>query len=182
MADIPGKMAKVMEYVKQDVATIRTGKATPSLVENVMVDAYGGTAKMKVVELATISISDAQSIVISPFDHSIIGEIRRDIEAANLGLTPIIDHEIIRINVPLLTGERRMEFVKMLHRKLEDGRVKIRQLRHDRMSEMKRSFEGGELPEDDKTSLEKELQDLTDKMMMRIEEIGKTKEGELLQV
>lgn len=182
MTDLTVKMGHVVDFVKQDVGTIRTGKATSALVENVIINAYGGSTKMRVVELGTISVPDAQSLTITPYDPSIIGEIRRDIEAANLGLTPLIDREIVRISVPPLTGERRQEFVKLLHRKLEDGRVKARQVRHDKMSELKRLFEEKALTEDDRERLEKELQDLTDKIIAQIEAIGEAKEKEILNV
>lgn len=179
LGDVPQKMAKVMEFVKNDVATIRTGKATPALVENIIIEAYGGTTRMKIVELATIVASDASTLVITPYDQSIIGDIKRDIIGANVGLTPILDNQLIRIAVPALTGERRQEYIKMLHRKLEDGRVKIRQVRHEKMSEMKRLFEEKTLIEDEKVRLEEELQKLTDKMMEEIEAIGAAKETEL---
>lgn len=182
MGDVPDKMAKILEFVRQDVATIRTGRATPTLVENIVIDAYGGTTKMKVVELAQITSPDPQSLVITPYDQSIIGDIRRDIIAANVGLTPVLDNNVIRIAVPALTSERRMEYVKMLNRKLEDGRVKIRQVRHDKMSEFKRLAEAGELNEDDRHRVEEELQKLTDKMMELIQELGDTKEKELTTV
>lgn len=182
MGDVSMRMQKVIEYVKSDVAMIRTGRANPALVENIVVNAYGGTTKLKVMELATISVPEPQMLVISPFDQSIIGEIRRDVEAANIGVVPNIDNSVIRISFPPLTSDRRLEYVKLLHRKLEDGRVKVRQVRHDKMTELKRLFEEGELPEDDRTGLESELQDLTDKMMESIEEFRKVKEAELLTV
>lgn len=182
LEEVKQKMAKVVDFLKGDVASIRTGKASTTLVENVVINAYGGSTKLKVMELATVTVPDPQSIVISPYDQSVIGEIRRDIEAANIGLTPMIDNNVVRIAVPALTGERRLEYVKLLHKKLEDGRVKIRQTRHDKMTELKRSFEEGELPEDDRYRLEEELQKLTDKMMEVIEDIGQAKEAELMNV
>jgi ribosome recycling factor len=182
LTEVKGKMHKVLDFVKGDIASIRTGRANSSLVENIIVKAYGGSTNMRVMEMASIAVPDAQSLVITPYDASTIGEIRRDIEAANVGLTPVIDNNVIRVAVPALTSERRLEYVKMLHKKLEDGRVKIRQLRHDRMGELKRAFEVKEIYEDDKTRLEKELQDSTDKMMNEIETIGKAKEGELMKV
>lgn len=182
LGEIPGKMQKVVDFVRQDVATIRTGRATPSLVENIVINAYGGTTKMRVVELAQITAPDPQSLLITPYDQSIAGDIRRDIVGANVGLTPVLDNNVIRIAVPPLTSERRLEYVKMLHKKLEDGRVKLRQTRHDKMTEIKRAHEANELPEDDKFRLEEELQKLTDKMMEAIEEIGKLKEKELTTV
>ncbi len=174
------KMYKAMEWLRGEVATIRTGRATSALMENVIIGAYGGTSKMRVIELGTISVPDAQTIVITPYDQSIIGDIRRDIEAANIGLQPVIDNQLIRITVPALTAERRQEFIKLLHIKLEDGRVKIRQIRHEKMGELKRAFEEGELPEDDRHRWEKKLQDLTDKMMAEIDELGKNKAAELM--
>jgi ribosome recycling factor len=180
LEDVRVKMQKALEFVRQDVGAIRTGRATPALVENVIINAYGGSAKLKIVELATISVADPQCLTISPYDPSIIGDIRRDLANANLGLTPVIDNNVIRVPVPALTSERRFEYVKMLHRKLEEGRVKIRQIRHDRMSELKREFESKEVNEDDKDRVEEELQKLTDKMMEEIENVGEAKEKEIV--
>jgi len=180
--EVSQKMQKAIEWLKEEVATIRTGRATSALVEHVVIGAYGDTSRMRVIELATIAVPDAQTITITPYDQSIIGDIRRDIEAANIGLTPSIDNNLIRISVPALSSERRLEFVKLLHVKLEEGRVKIRQIRHEKMGELKRGFEEGTLPEDDRTHLEEELQDLTDKMMAEIDAMGRVKEAELMQV
>jgi len=182
LGDTQSRMLKAVEFTRGDTATIRTGRANPSIVENIVINAYGGTAKLRVVELATISVAEAHQLVISPYDQSIAGDIRRDLEAANLGVNPVLDNGIIRMTFPPLTEERRLEYVKMLHGKLEDGRVKIRQIRHEKMSEFKRLFEEGTLPEDDRFSLEKDLQEVTDKMMAVIEEMGKAKEAELMKV
>lgn len=182
LEEVKQKMQKLVEYVKNDVASIRTGRANSSLVDNIVINAYGGTTKMKVIEVAQVMVPDASSITITPYDQSIIGDIRRDIEAANVGLTPVIDNNLIRIAVPSLTSERRLEYVKMLHVKLEDGRVKIRQIRHEKMGELKREFEERKITEDDRSSYELELQKTTDAMMAEIEAIGKTKEAELMQV
>ncbi len=182
LEEVKQKMQKLVEYVKNDVASIRTGRANSSLVDNIVINAYGGTTKMKVIEVAQVMVPDAGSITITPYDQSIIGDIRRDIEAANVGLTPVIDNNLIRVAVPSLTSERRLEYVKMLHVKLEDGRVKVRQIRHEKMGELKREFEERKITEDDRSSYELELQKTTDAMMAEIEAIGKTKESELMQV
>ena len=182
LIDIKQKMQKTVDFVKTDVSTIRTGRASTALVENIVIKAYGGSTAMKVMEMASISTPDAQSIAISPYDQSTIGEIRRDIEAANIGLTPIIDNNLVRIAVPALTAERRQEYVKLLHTKLEDGRVKVRQIRHDHMSELKRAFEEKEITEDDRKRNEEELQKITDAMMTQIESIGEAKETELTTI
>jgi ribosome recycling factor len=182
LGDVPVKMQKILEFVKTDVAAIRTGRAVPSLVENIVIKAYGGTSVMKIVELAQVTAPDTQSLLITPYDQSIIGDIRRDIIGANVGLTPVLDNNVIRIAVPALTEERRLEYVKMLHTKLEDGRVKLRQIRHDKMSELKRLGEAKEINEDDQERLEEELQKVTDKMMVEIDVIGKAKEAELMKI
>lgn len=179
LGGVEPRMQKSLEWLRGEVATIRTGRATAALVENVAISAYGGTSRLRLMELATISVPDAQTLIVTPYDQSIIGDIRRDLEAANLGLTPTLDKNLIRISVPPLSAERRLEFVKLLHIKLEEGRVKIRQIRHEKMAELKRAFEAGELPEDDRHRLEKELQDLTDKMMAEIDVLGQRKEEEL---
>ena len=179
---MPVKMQKAVDWVKQDVSTIRTGRANPALVENVVVNAYGGTTKLRIVELANISVVEAQSLVITPYDQSIIGDIRRDLELANLGVSPVIDNNVIRMTFPPLTAERRLEYVKLLHVKLEDGRVKVRQIRHEKMGELKRAFEDGTMTEDDRAWQEEDLQKLTDKMMGEIEKIGEVKQAELIKI
>lgn len=172
------KMAKALEVLQNDVATVRTGKASPSLVENVVVSVYGGTTKMRVMEVATVGVSDPHTLVLTPFDNSIIGEIQKGIQDANLGLSPAINGEIIRINIPPLSQERRQELIKLMHQKLENGKIMVRQIRHDGMSEIKKQ----ELPEDETARLEKEVQKLTDEMSAEIDTIGKKKEEELLQI
>ncbi|OGC97051.1 ribosome recycling factor [Candidatus Amesbacteria bacterium RIFCSPHIGHO2_01_FULL_48_32] len=179
LGEVKQKMQAGVDYTRREMAMIRTGRANPALVENIVINAYGGTAKMRVVELGTISVPEPQQLVITPYDQSIIGDVRRDLEAANLGVMPVIDNGVIRMTFPALTTERRLEYVKLLHTRLEDGRVKIRQIRHDKMTELKRQFEAKELTEDDRHRLEKELQELTDEMMKLVEEMGKMKEEEL---
>jgi ribosome recycling factor len=173
------KIDKVLDVLKGDLATIRTGRATPALVENVIINAYGGSAKLKVMELATIGTSDSKTLVITPFDPSIITEIQKGIEAANAGLTPVIDGQIIRISIPPLSQERREELIKAMKHKLENGRIMVRQVRHEAMENIKKAFEGRE---DDIKRLEKEVQKLVDDTIATIEDYGKQKEQELLQI
>jgi ribosome recycling factor len=180
LGETKARMDKVIGFVREELTTIRTGRATPALVENIMINAYGGGTKMRVMEMAGVVASDAQSLVISPYDASTIGEIRRDIEAANIGLTPIIDNNVIRIAVPALTSERRLEFIKMMHAKLEDGRVKVRQIRHELMGDLKKMGESREINEDEKRKSEEDLQKITDKSMEEIQELGEKKEKELM--
>lgn len=177
--NIRQRMQTVLEAVLGDVGTIRTGRATPALVEDIMVDAYGGQQRLRVQELATITAPDPQTLLISPWDKSIIGEIKKGIEAVNVGLNPIIAGEVIRINLPSLTQEDRENYIKLLQRKLENGRIQIRQVRHDAMDQVKESFENKELSEDEKVLYEKKVQRITDEYIGRIEEIGERKKEEL---
>lgn len=180
--EIRSKMSEVVDLVTSDIASIRTGRASSSLVEDIVVPAYGGQQKLKVQELATITTQDAQTIVIDPWDKSIIGDIKKGIEAANVGLNPSIDGEIIRISLPPMTSEDREKYVKLLKTKLENGKVMVRQIRGDVMRDLKTAFEEKELSEDEKFNQEKKLQEITDEFVEKLDEIGENKEKELLQV
>lgn len=173
------KMQKVFELIKNDIATVRTGRASPSLVENISVSVYGGTARMRVMELATVSAPDSQTLTITPYDASIIHEIQKGIMEANTGLNPVVDTPIIRISIPPLSQERRQELIHLMKQKLENGRILIRQARHDAMGEVKKDEE---LSEDDVRRLEKEIQTETDKFILEVDNLGKQKEEELLQI
>lgn len=173
------KLQKVLDVLKDDLATIRTGRATPSLVENIVIAAYGGSAKLKVMELATISATDNQTLVITPYDASVTTDLQKGIEAASAGLTPVVDGNILRIKIPPLSMDRRQELIKAMKHKLENGKVMVRQVRHEMIEDMKKDYEGRE---DDIKRLEKEIQRLVDETSETIEEWGKQKEEELLQI
>jgi ribosome recycling factor len=181
-ASVRAKMQTSVDVIVSDFGGIRTGRATPSLVENIVCPAYGGTQRLKVVELATITAPDPAQIIINPWDKSIIGDIKKGIMEANIGMNPNIDGEIIRITMPPLTTEDREKYVKLLSTKLENGRVAIRQIRADEMHEIKKKFEAKELTEDEKFANEKRLQELTDEYIKKIEEMGEKKKAELLQI
>jgi len=173
------KLQKVLDVLKDDLATIRTGRAAPALVENIIISAYGGSAKLKVMELATITAQDNQTLIITPFDHSVMQDLQKGIEAANAGLSPVIDSNIIRIKIPPLSQERREELIKAMRHKLENGKVMVRQVRHEMIEDMKKDYDGRE---DDISRLEKEIQKLVDDTSETIENWGKQKEQELLQI
>lgn len=181
-ASVRSKMQDVLTLVISDIGSIRTGRSTPALVEDLEVEVYGGQQKLSVNELATISAPDKQSIVIDPWDKSIIGEIKQGIQAANVGLSPIIDGEIIRISMPPLTTEDREKYVRLLSTKMESGRVMVRQVRSENMRKFKKSFEEKELSEDDKFNQEKRLQEITDNFVGKINDMGEKKKKELLQL
>lgn len=176
------KMQQVLDLVASDIGGIRTGRATPALVEGIEIAVYGGTQKLKLIELATISAPDTQSLVIDPWDKSVIGEIRQGIMVANIGMNPSIDGELIRIVLPPLTTEDREKYVKLLSTKLENGRVMIRQARGEAMHDIKNKFEAKEISEDEKFGQEKRLQEMTDEHVAKIEEVGEHKKQELLQI
>jgi ribosome recycling factor len=179
---VRSKMQSTLSVVASDVGGIRTGRATPALVENIVCPAYGGTQRLKIVELASITSPDPTQLVISPWDKSIVGDIKKGIMEANIGLSPSIDGEIIRIVIPPLTTEDRERYVKLLSTKLENGRVMIRQIRGDEMHEIKKKFEAKEITEDQKFADEKKLQEITDEFVGKIEELGEKKKQELLQI
>ena len=179
---ISSKMQKVVDSVVSDISAIRSGRATPSLIENVICPAYGGTQSLRVLELASITAPDTQTLVISPWDKSIIGDIRKGILEANIGMNPSIDGEVIRIVFPQLTTEDREKYVKLLSQKLENGKVMIRQIRADEMHDIKKGFEAKEITEDEKKDTEKKLQELTDLYIGKIETLGETKKKELLTI
>ncbi len=181
-ASVTSKMQAAVGSLTSDISSIRTGRATSALVENIVVPAYGGTQRLRIMELASISSPDPTQILISPWDKSIVGDIRKGLLEANAGFNPSIDGEVIRIVVPPLTTEDREKYVKLLSTKLEGGRVMIRQIRADEMHEIKKKFEAKEVTEDEKFGQEKRLQELTDQFVGKIEEVGEKKKQELMQI
>lgn len=181
-ASLRSKMQSTIDVISSDIAGIRTGRASPSLVENIVCPAYGGTQRLKVMELATITAPDPSQIIISPWDKSIIGDIRKGLLEANIGLNPSIDGEIIRIAIAPMTTEDREKFVKLLSGKLENGKVAIRQVRADEMHELKKKFEAKEITEDENFAFEKKLQEITDEYVGKIDAMGEKKKAELLQI
>lgn len=181
-ASLNQRFQKVIDSLSVDISSIRTGRATPGLVENIVVPAYGGTQRLKVMEVASITSPDPSQLVISPWDKSIIGDIKKGILEANIGMNPNIDGEIIRIVMPPMTTEDREKYVKLLGQKLEVSKVAIRQIRADAMQDAKKRFENKEITEDGKVVEEKKIQEKTDEFVKKIEEIGEKKKQELLQI
>ena len=182
IAKIKSRMQKAIVALQDDLGTVRTGRATPALVENAVISAYEGSQQLKLKEMATITTEGAKMLVISPFDPSVINDIEKGINRANLGFSASVDGNLVRITIPPLTEERREEFKKLANTKIEGGRIMIRQIRHDVMTSLKREFESKEISEDDKKRLEKQIQELTDEMMAEIEVLREKKEDELSQV
>ena len=171
-------MRKTLEVLRGDLSTIRTGRAAPNLLENVSVLVYGGSTKLRIIELGTVSAQDSHTLVVTPFDPSIIEEIRKGIQDSALGLNPTTDGNLIRISIPPLSQDRREELIHLMHQKLENAKIMVRQVRHEAMSDVEKL----DLGEDEEKRAEKEIQTQTDKYVAEIDQIGKNKEMELLQI
>lgn len=174
------RMQSALDVLEEDLVAIRTGRATPALIEKLPVEYYGST--LTLIQLATISVPESRQLLIRPFDAASLKTIERAILASDLGLTPNNDGKSIRLNLPPLTEERRRELVKVVNNRLEECRVSIRNIRRDVLKDM-RDFEKEKLiSEDDLEDGETELQELTNKMIDRVGEIGTRKEKEILEI
>ena len=175
--EVSERMEEAFQAVKRDFATIRTGKASPTLLDQVRVEAYG--AKMPLNQVATVSAPEPDLLVVQPFDPSVIGDVEKAIQAADLGLNPSNDGSVIRIPIPPLTQERREEYVRILRKMGEEGRVSVRHARRDANEELKSRMKEGELSDDDGHRLMDEVQKLTDKYSKQIDEALEAKEEEV---
>lgn len=180
LADAHSKIESVFVHLQGDLSSIRAGRANPSLIENILVNAYG--SQMKLVEVGTIGIPQPSLLTVHVWDATIVRDVEKAIMSANIGLNPSSEGNIIRLPIPPLTEERREEFVKMASQKGEEAKVSIRQLRADQRSEWQKEKESGEISEDEFFRREKLLQDLVDKSTFQIEEAVKTKQEELRQI
>ena len=174
------KMEKSIEAVKGELATIRTGRASASLVEHIMVDCYGSPAPLN--QVAGISVPEAQLIIVQPWDKNIIFDVDKAIVKANIGLTPINDGKVLRIPVPSPTEERRKELIKIVKKIGEEGKISIRAIRRDTIAEIKNLQKNGQVPEDDAFRDEAHIQKITDQHIAKIDEVVGNKEKALLEV
>lgn len=170
------KFEKTLESLEKKFATVRAGRANPSSLDGVMVDYYGSMTPLK--QLTTISVPEGNQLLIKPFDKSCLATIEKGILAANLGYNPSNDGETIRIVIPPLTEERRKELTKQVKAMSEDGKVSVRNIRHETLEKIEKC----ELPEDVEKGLEKEIQDLVNLYNKKIDEMLKVKEQDLLTV
>lgn len=174
------KIESALEHLKIELAGIRAGRANPSLIENVTVEAYG--SRMKVMEVGNISAPQSSLLTVQVWDASILQNVIKGIQEANLGLNPSNEGTLIRLAIPPLTEERRQELVKVLGIKLENAKVEIRQIRQDTRHDWDREKEAGTISEDELFRRGKILQELIDKKSLEIDEIGKFKQEELLEI
>ena len=180
MTELENNLSEIIDRLKSELATIRTGRAHASLVEDLEVLAYG--QKMTLKELASITVPDPQLIVLDPWDKSIIQDIEKAFRSSKLGLLPAVAEEVIRVSVPPLSEERRQEFVKLVKEKVEEARQKVRDVRQEAIEEVRHQEKDKEISEDEKFRLMKEIQREVDECNQEIQEIGKGKEGEILRI
>jgi ribosome recycling factor len=174
------RMVKSVEHARSEFATVRTGRASASLLDRIEVDYYGTPTPLK--QLATISVPDARMLSIQPFDPSSIRAIEKAIQESDLGLTPSNDGKLIRLPIPQLTEERRKELVKIVRNMAEDHKVAVREIRRDAMRHLKELVDNGEVGADDEHRAEGRVQELTDEHTRQIDELLKHKEAEVMEV
>lgn len=180
ITDSHAMMQKAMDHTLQEFNGIHTGKASPAMVEGIMVDAYGSAMRLK--EVAAITTPDARLIQIQPWDKSLVQPVIKAIQMANIGINPSVDGNVVRLPLPDLSGERRQELVKVAHRLAEEGRVSVRHARHEGMVALKKLQKSGDISEDDLKRFEKIVQQHTDHFIKDIAEHLTNKEKELLTV
>jgi len=178
ISDVRQKMDRVGQLFSEDIGSIRTGRATPALIENIVVTVYGGQ-KMKLIELGSIGVPDVRSLTFQPWDGTTVREIANQIQAANVGLTPVVDGQLIRISLPMLTVEQREDYVKLLGRKLEGVRVLVRNIRADFRKKVIDAKQEKTIGEDEFKRDEAELQKITDGYVAKLEKIAQEKEKEI---
>jgi ribosome recycling factor len=180
LADAKDRMAKSVESSRGELATVRTGRASPHLLDRIQVDYYGAQTPLK--QLANVAASDARLLTVTPFDKSAIGSIEKSILESDVGLTPSNDGNVIRLQIPEMTEERRRDMVKVVNGVAEDGRVAIRNVRRDVMSDLRELKTEGEVGEDDERRAEASLQKQTDEAIAEVDALLKGKEAEILEV
>lgn len=178
--DARERMDSALEALRREFASVRTGKATPALLDTVRVEAYG--AKMPLNQVATVSTPDSSMILVQPFDKTLIGDIERGIMTADLGLNPSNDGNVIRVPIPPLNEERRKEFVKVLHKMAEEGRISIRHARRTVRDEIHALVKDHEVGEDEGRRREDALEKLTQEYSDKVEDSLKQKESEVMAI
>lgn len=180
IADLKPKYNDVINHLKEQLSVMRTGRANPSMVESVSVKAYDST--MKVKELASIKTEDSKTLIVDPFDDNVLQAIEKGIHESDIGLSPSVDGKIIRLNVPQMTEENRKEIVKTMRERLEDAKIKIRQIREEARDEVNKMEQDGDISEDEKYKILDEIDTVTREYTDKIDQIGDDKEEEIMTV
>jgi ribosome recycling factor len=175
-----GKMNKCVEATRSEFAAIRTGRATPALLDRIHVEAYGTSVPLK--QVATVAVPDPRSLVIAAFDRNTVGDIRKAIEKSDLGLTPNVDGNSIRLSIPPLNEERRKDLVKIVKKKGEDGKIAVRNVRHKVHDDLRTQLKDHNITEDDNKRMQDQLQKTTDRFIKEIDQLVAAKEKEIMEV
>jgi ribosome recycling factor len=178
--EIESKMQKCLEATRGEFASIRTGRASPALLDRLIVEAYGQPAPLK--QVAGVSIPDSRTLLIMAWDKGVVSEIRKAIEKSDLGLTPNVDGTAIRLVIPPLNEERRRDLAKLVKKKGEDGRIAVRNVRHHAHDELKSELKSHAITEDENKRMQDTLQKLTDKYVKEIDGLVAAKEKEIMEV
>jgi ribosome recycling factor len=178
--DLENRMKKAVEATQGEFSAIRTGRANASLLDHVVVEAYG--TEMPLRHIANVSVPDARNIVIQPHDKSILGDVRKAIEKSDLGISPNVDGNVIRLGMPPLTEERRKDLVKLVHKRAEEGRVAVRNVRRDGHDNLKTAQKDSKITEDESRRANEQVQKLTDKHIADIDALVHNKEKEIMEV
>ena len=180
LGDVDERMDRTLEAFRRDLNQLRTGRATPSLIENVSVDYYGSATPLK--QIASISAPDARAIMVQPWDRGSLREIEKSLQRSEMGFNPSNDGTVITVPIPPLTNERRQEMVKLLRRKVEDGKVSLRNVRRDGLETLRKMERDKDLSQDENRRAQDQLQKVTDGHTRQIDETASAKEAEILQV
>ena len=180
MNETKERMEKAVTAYQRELATVRAGRANPSLLDKVTVEYYGAQTPLN--QLSSITVPEARMLIITPYDKTALGDIEKAIQKADLGVTPTNDGSIIRITIPPLTEERRKELVKLVKKYSEDAKVDVRNIRRDANDDLKKLEKNGEMTEDELRSSTEDVQKLTDEYVSKIDEITKDKEKEIMEV
>jgi len=179
-AEAEDKMKKAIDAISRELVGVRTGKATPKILDGIKVDYYGTQTPLK--QVATINTPDPRQIVVQPWEKGIIPEVIKAIQKADLGLNPLAEAGLVRVPIPPLNEDRRREMVKLVKKVGEDGKVSVRNIRRDANDKLKKAEEDSQITEDDLEKGQKKIQELTDKNITHIDDIIKAKEQEVMEV
>ena len=180
ISSLEKRMINSVDNLKQNFQGVRSGRASTSTVDNILVDAYG--QNMKIKDIATVSVPEARTIKINVWDANLTNPVEKAIGSSNLELTPMTEGQVIRINIPELTAERRTELAKNVRSMSEDAKIAIRNIRQDGMNSLKKDSSVNSLPEDEQKNIQENIQSLTDKYVNIINDISKVKETEILKI
>jgi ribosome recycling factor len=174
------KMQKTVQVLKREMETIRSGRATSALVDQIMVEAYGANTPLS--QLASISVPEARLLLIQPWDRSIVGNVQKAIQKSDLGLNPMSDGEVLRLVMPPPTEERRKELVKVVHKRVEDAKIAVRNVRRDALEELRKMEKDKKVSRDENVRATDKLQKLTDRFIAEVSKVGADKESEIMEV